>query len=983
VALNSLGLGFSFFADDKATPVLTAIHGKLKDVEQQAKQTQSALQMRVSGGGGGGAGGGGFGGGGRSAFGMLDGLGTGILKGIGGIGSLALGAGRFGAGMLATRVLQRQMVARVGAAQMGGAFMAMPNMAADFEAELANLAAIAGINRTSGAFKELQDAALKAGVETKFTAVESVQALRAIMQTGQTAKQAIDQLMPALDLAAASFGKMSPEKASATLGVVMNQFQVDAQTAADKIVKIAQISSFQVHELKNFMTNAGSVAKQFKVSLDDMLIFGAAGRAMGNIPSKAGTQVQQMLTRMFTGGKPTALLSQVLGANGQFDGKGQIQNAGDALIRLGLALDKMSDKKKLETLQKIFGQVGIRQAAAFFNAQRQVTQPDGSLKVVKTGEWLQFMRKQLEQSQGTAEKFREELRNTFKGWQEMIASSVESIKIIFGLEFTKALGRSFKVISDILDHVTQIFQKTPDASKKSLASIISMALGVMTFLFSVHQARLAIGLIIPLIFRMGTSFLMLVALSPILLGLAAAAWAVWEAVNGVAIGGGKAISEFFGRVGLFARGFFSLLNKGFIAGELKKIGGKDVFSGLLAEFHATPENRAVLEFLHGVWMAFTRVQQVVRGFVKGFWEELTLNPAVSESWNRLKNALYQLGIAIGIIKPGEFDKFLKTPSLDFFVMAMEFGAVAARKLVDAIDWLTTKVRWASTIDFSKTFSEIWETTKTAIVVIGGFIKAIFDVAKLLARIVIRLFGSDDGNAQATMMERIEKAATNFKILFGAILAMKFAGFVGQLVVMTAALQVLGVTAGVALLPFIKIAAVLAVVGGLGALLYQAFNSGPHDKLMAAAEKHSALIKAWEAMQAIKENNARIDAAAANAFNRAQGLGENESMITTTDTGNKVKISTGSIETFNPGAMQGQDAIDALLRAKNPAEAVPRGAQSDGFNEMMRGLNLEPVPITIQLDRDVIAQSVVEWMNQHDKESLNPGADQLDAGGHID
>jgi TP901 family phage tail tape measure protein len=983
--LNALGLGFTFYAEDKATAVLDALHSKLRGVKQEAKETQEALKFKAQAGGGGGGGGPAppRQGGGRGFLQGLSPLASGGFGLFSGAANLAMGVGRFGAGALATRVLQRQMVARLGASQFGGAFMKGPGAAAEFEAELANLSGITGIDKHSEAFKKLREHAIQAGIDTKFTAVESVQALRSIMQTGKSAQQAMELLYPTLDLAAASFGKMSPEKAAQTLGVVMNQFEVDAKSAADKIVRIAQTSSFQVHELKNFLTNAGTVAKQFKVSFDDMLILGAAGRAMGNIPSKTGTQLQQMLTRMFTGGKPTKLLEQTLGAgNAQFDAKGNIKNAGDALVRLGLVLDRMSDKKRLETMQKIFGQVGIRSAAAFFNAEREITDKQGNTRKVRTGEWLAWQREQLANAQGTAEKFRDVLRDTFKGWSEMISSSLESIAIAFGMQFTKNLGAAAKAISEVLDFVGKMVREIPDATKKSIANFTSVALGLMTILFSVHQVRLGIGLIIPLIFRMGTSLLVLIALTPLLVGIGLALWGIYEALNGVAQGTGNAISGFFGRVGLFFKGFFSLLHSGSITGELKKLAdGSTKFTGLLAEFYKTPENRAVLDFLVSFWMAFTRIRNAVQGFVHGAWAQFN-NPATGAAWERLKESFVKLGLALGLIKPGQVDSLLKADTASFFARGVEAGAKAVELLVKGLEWLTKKIDWASTVDWSKTFSETWEIVKTTVVVVAGFFYAIYRVAKFLAGFVFRFFGGE-GDKEATLMERIEKASTAFVAAFALLAGIKFALIAAGIASIAAAGA-----------PLIAIA---------GAMAYMALKAPSLEKSFDKEQKANIKKGNYSWFDRLEDKVSSSKWSPAGIADRVLGtnfrgkaeerlkMHETATTVTATPLGERGYTTITSDKT----GQSPTPGVDALSRLSAATQDVTTNAgamfdikalqtQVEQLVTQIPGAikeGFDNVQIPVHLDGDKIGERSHAFMSDHDVSSLNPNSTQLASGFH--
>ena len=524
----------------------------------------------------------------------------------------------------------------------------------------------------------------------------------------------------------------------------------------------------------------------------------------------------------------------------------------------------------------------------------------------------------------------------------------------------------------------------PDATKKSLANFISLGLGIMTMLFSVHQLRLGIGLIIPLIFRMGTSLLVLIALTPLLAGIGLAIWGIYEALNGVAQGTGNAISGAFGRVGLFFKGFFSLLQSGSITGELKKMAdGSTKFTGLLAEFYKTPENRAVLDFLVKFWMAFTRVRNAVQGFVHGAWAQFN-NPATGAAWERLKEAFVKLGLALGLIKPGELDSLLKSGTASFFARGVEAGAKAVELLVKSLEWLTKKIDWASTLDWSKIFADTWEIVKTTVVVVAGFFYAIYKVAKFLGGFVFKIFGGE-GDKEATMMERIEKASTAFVAAFALLAGLKFALIAAGIASIAAAGA-----------PLIAIA---------GAMAYIALKAPSLEKSHDKEQKANIKKGNYSWFDRMEDKVSSMKWSPAGIADRLLGTdfrGKAEERLRMHDASKVTATQLPSTDPLgNPlpvadmksAGGYGRDSISQLSSAisstgpakgSGDADYAAFMAKFDSLTQQIPAAikeGFDGVQIPVMIDGDKVGEKASEFQTDHDTSSLNPNTTQLSKGFH--
>lgn len=979
-------LGFLFEATDQASPVLKGIHTALKDVESAAKDAGASLdKLRVGrGGGGGGGGGGGAGGGGGGAFaGVLGGL----AKGLRGIGGFALShVGGFGASMLATRVMQRQMVAGFeGMAPL----MGPAGLAGKFEftmAQLKSASKVAGetMAQETEKMRRFADVAIQAGIDTLYPPQQAAEAMMQLVRNGKSAKQAMDMLIPTLDLAAASFGKLNPEKAAETVGVITKQFGVDAQQAVDKVVKLSQISSMHVEQILRFLPTAGTVAGSlFKQSLDDTLILGGMMRMSGMVPSRAGTTSQAALARAFQGktvGKLEGFLGEkVSGPNGP-------KSILDVLEKVEIRMRNMNRMTALTKLKDIFGEQGSRAVGAFLNATREVNG-----RLLKGGELIKFMREQLVQSKGSAASFREEMLNTFEGAKKLFHGSVEALATLVGMDFAKGMTRTIRGITDVLNEFILIIRKIDPETRKNFAQVLSLIGGILSFASGIFVARTAVGVFLPILGKMLTSMVLLIPLLPVIAGLGAAFLALFMAVEQGFVGFGGSIGKTFEKVILFFRGLISLIRDGFIEGELlKKLD--------------TPENKALLDFIVDVYAAFYRFQNFLRGFVHGVWAELH-QPHFVETWEKLKAAVFHLLEAIGVFKPGDFENFLNSPSSTFFGQGIEFATKAVKLLERALVKITQGIDWAASEEGQRTMKEMWEGIKTVVIVVAGIFKGLFDIVKSIAGVVIRLFGNDPDKETSTA-QKIADAATATKAALFAIVGLKILGFIGNLGLMASAWWGVARAAGAAATASTAAGGGAAAVGttgllarlgpiglALAPLVYGISQGGPGADFERAIKRKQA----EEAAQAAgggtpglglgpeaaefdiflaRERRRQAKTADYNlGFNSAYDFGYSGDILATREglgLGDRLPstyLSTGHIpmspnESYNKG-LNTQEEFGRELES-NFASRVSM-AMAETLPEALKGVN-----ITINLDKTKVGEGVFEFAQEHHEDRLAPG-----------
>ena len=184
-------------------------------------------------------------------------------------------------------------VAAVGAVGLAASFKAA-DAYAGFERELGRVGAIT--RATADEMKLLEDRAITAGIETQFSPAEGVAGLTELGLRGLHAKESAEALGGALMFAQGA--QIGVAKGSATVASALKVFGKDAEyagEAADKLLKISNISAIQGHELEQMLGNVSRGAIAAGQSMEEMLIVMGMVRNTGVEASIAASSVSSSL----------------------------------------------------------------------------------------------------------------------------------------------------------------------------------------------------------------------------------------------------------------------------------------------------------------------------------------------------------------------------------------------------------------------------------------------------------------------------------------------------------------------------------------------------------------------------------------------------------------------------------------------------------------------------------------------------------------
>lgn len=550
MALNSLGLGFVFTAKDMASPVMAKVEGRFKRLDTTTAAGAAGVQKAMVG----------------------------------------LGAGF--------------AVAAVGAVGLGVAAKAA-NAFGTFEQELARVGAIT--RATGGELDQLRDRAIKAGIETQFSPDEAVQGLTELGQRGFTAKESIDALGGALDFS--SGASIGVAQGSATMAAALRVFGKDATyatDAADKLLKISNITAIAGGDLELMLGGVSRGASSTSQSLDEMLVSMGLVRNTGVDASVAASSVSSALQFIAKNQDQFKELGvSVTDSEGNF--RDFLDIVMDTSAILGEKFPNQADRaaKGLD----LFGRFGVSSFQAI------TTQATSGVRMM-SGEMaygadaIAYLRKEMEASAGTAQKFKEQLLDTFAGQKTLLVGSMQTLAVMVG----EAFAGSFRLVTEgVISGVNSliaVFQAIPGPIKKAIGGvfILVMALTLLAglvmvgvALFTLLQAAV-VAFAAPLI--MAAQGLAVVAAAGIAL---VAVFKLLRYAFDKNIGGfGDSVRKVFDKVSLY----FDAL-KQVMSGDGKLRG--DVLRKLL-----DPENNGVLTMVQRMVQIGHRIKTFFLGIRDGF-----------------------------------------------------------------------------------------------------------------------------------------------------------------------------------------------------------------------------------------------------------------------------------------------------------------------------------------------------------------------------
>jgi TP901 family phage tail tape measure protein len=252
-----------------------------------------------------------------------------------------------------------------GAAVAVGVGMAVSKFA-EFDQQMSYVQA--ATHETAANMDLLRDAAMDAGARTVFSATEAAAAVEELSKAGvATADILGGALDGALDAAAA--GGMQVAATAELMASTLAQFGLegkDATHVADLLAAGAGKAQGEMSDLGGALNQAGLVANQFGLSVDETVGVLSAFANAGMLGSDAGTSLRTMLLRLANPTKEVVGLMQETGIQA-YNAAGEFVGLDNLAGQLQSSLGDMTQAQRDQTLAMIFGQDAIRGANILMN----------------------------------------------------------------------------------------------------------------------------------------------------------------------------------------------------------------------------------------------------------------------------------------------------------------------------------------------------------------------------------------------------------------------------------------------------------------------------------------------------------------------------------------------------------------------------------------------------------------------------------------
>ena len=373
--------------------------------------------------------------------------------------------------------LQKQILA------VGAAFLTFQaarqalSIIADFGEASAIVRALARATDKAGeSFAKLAAQSRELGATTRFTATQVAQAQAALLRGGLDTSEAIAATASTLDLAIA--GMLSLERAAEITAITLNQFNLAASQStrvADVLVQASNTSATSVEQLAEALKFAAPVAAGFGTSLEGTT---AALQVLANAGLQAslgGTNLRGVFAAL---AKPVGRAAKTIQLLAK--ASGQSADAFDITKRsLGEVFQAFQDANAgpIELL-KIFGRL----------------QAPGAIALTAAGKEVDKFAKNLEDSEGAAKSFREELQKELKDQLLSLRSAVQELVFVFNDELGPAIISTVQFMTEVvrvLQDSNQEMSKFSPAAR--LAAKLLKLLAVAAIAFVAVKLFIAIG----------------------------------------------------------------------------------------------------------------------------------------------------------------------------------------------------------------------------------------------------------------------------------------------------------------------------------------------------------------------------------------------------------------------------------------------------------------------------------------------------------
>lgn len=286
------------------------------------------------------------------------------------------------------------------------------NTGMEFEQSMAQVQAISGA--TGADFAALQQKAKEMGATTKFSAIESAEAMTYMGMAGWNSSQMIDGIAGIMNLAAASGEELGSVSDIVTDSLTAFGLQAsDSAHFADVLAVAASKSNTNVAMLGESFKNVAPVAGAMGYSFEDTTTALGIMANAGIKSSDAGTSLRGVMTRL---AKPTKDVSTALNALNisVVNSDGSMKSLSNLVPELQKKFSGLTEEQKGQYATMIAGKNALSGFLAIVNSS--------------TSDW-DALSGAIANADGTAQSMADTMNDTVSGQMTLLKSQFEGVKI--------------------------------------------------------------------------------------------------------------------------------------------------------------------------------------------------------------------------------------------------------------------------------------------------------------------------------------------------------------------------------------------------------------------------------------------------------------------------------------------------------------------------------------------------------------------------
>lgn len=389
-------------------------------------------------------------------------------------------------------------LAAAGAAAFGAALAKTAIDGARFQASISEVAAVT--RATTAELKALEQAALTAGRNTKFTAKEAADGLILLARSGLDTADSIGVLEDTLNFAAASGGTL--EQSASLMSSTMKQFNLSAGEGAriaDVFATALAKSRFDVDSLTEAMKFAGTVGSSLGFSLEETTAAVAQFVNLGLEGSMAGTNFRMAMV---------ALTKETDKGKAALQGLGlTYKDVNPEVFTFTEIVEKMGNRfVSVTEAVEIFGTRAGANMANIINKQAALRQAADEVGVSYEDltATLQGLNKELLNAEGNAAQMARTMLDNVSGQFEILKSVIADVSLGIASTFSGSLQNALEnfqtLIKDNRKEIVHFFVEGMEIGKiffKWLVTALKFAIkGFGNLMFGVNSILNGLGFIV-------------------------------------------------------------------------------------------------------------------------------------------------------------------------------------------------------------------------------------------------------------------------------------------------------------------------------------------------------------------------------------------------------------------------------------------------------------------------------------------------------